>query len=394
MRLGLIVLVAALPATAAAQSGEELERAKASFQAGATAYAAGEYLAAIQALEAAYALSPAPAIAFSLAQAERRQYFVAHERPHLDRAITLYRRYVEQVPSGGRRADALDALAQLEPLAAALATAAPPASAADGTRPARLVITAEAPGARLALDGDAPVPSPLIREVAPGKHRVRASADGFFPEERELTAVAGELIPAVVVLRERLGLVAVTAPADAEVYLDGVFHRHGPLTVELPSGPHRLTVAQRGHRLSTRVLQVERGRAQEVAVTLAPTPQRRLARLLLLGSAIPLAAGVVFGVAAKLEEDRAQDVLARRARDNVSSADLGRYQDAVAARNHLRVASIASLAVTAAGLLTALALHVVDYPDPEAIHAAGPLASSRWHLALGPATGLALGAVF
>src|SRR4051794_3084418 len=95
--------------TPRAQSREDLDRAKASFQAGATAYAAGEYLAAIQALESAYALTPLPAIAFSLAQAERRQYFVAHEPPYLLRALELYRRYLDQVPTGGRRAAALHA---------------------------------------------------------------------------------------------------------------------------------------------------------------------------------------------------------------------------------------------------------------------------------------------
>src|SRR5688572_32382194 len=103
----LLLVISLQPMTAAAQSPRDLERAKASFRAGATAYAAGEYLAAIQALDAAYALTPVPAIAFSLAQAERRQYFVTHERQHLDRAVKLFRRYVEQVPTAGRRADAL-----------------------------------------------------------------------------------------------------------------------------------------------------------------------------------------------------------------------------------------------------------------------------------------------
>jgi tetratricopeptide (TPR) repeat protein len=134
-----------ISATALAQS-DEVERAKASFKAGATAYAAGEYLAAIQALDAAYALTPIPAIAFSLAQAERRQYFVAHEREHLERAVLLFRRYVEQVPTGGRRADALDALSQLEPLAALPPSgpATPTATDVDAIRRTRLMITSEA----------------------------------------------------------------------------------------------------------------------------------------------------------------------------------------------------------------------------------------------------------
>jgi tetratricopeptide (TPR) repeat protein len=87
------------PSQPSVQTNDDLERAKASFKAGAAAYAAGEYPAAIQALDTAYELTPLPAIAFSLGQAERRQYFVAHERQHLERAVALFRRYVADVPS-------------------------------------------------------------------------------------------------------------------------------------------------------------------------------------------------------------------------------------------------------------------------------------------------------
>ena len=90
-----------------AEPASDVERAKESFRAGATAYAAGDYLAAIQALDAAYQLTPLPAIAFSLGQAERRQYFVDHASDHLRRAISLFHRYVELSPTGSRRADAL-----------------------------------------------------------------------------------------------------------------------------------------------------------------------------------------------------------------------------------------------------------------------------------------------
>ena len=184
-----MVLLALSPAVAGAQRAGDLERAKDSFKAGATAYAAGEYLAAIQAFEAAYALTPLPPIAFSLGQAERRQYFASHERPHLDWAIALFRRYIEQVQTGGRRADALDALSQLEPLAAI--KAGDSAAAVEAARPTRLLLTCEAPGAELSLDGGPAAPSPLIREVPPGPHQLAVSAPGFFPVTREVTAVAG-----------------------------------------------------------------------------------------------------------------------------------------------------------------------------------------------------------
>ena len=114
----LLVLSALLALTSQglAQSAPELERAKASFKAGANAYAAGDYLAAIQALEDAYEISPLPAIAFSLAQAERKQYFVDEQRGHLERALQLFRRYLAEETRGARREDARVAITQLEPL--------------------------------------------------------------------------------------------------------------------------------------------------------------------------------------------------------------------------------------------------------------------------------------
>ena len=265
------------------QSPADIERAKASFKAGAMAYAAGEYLAAIQALEAAYALTPRPAIAFSLAQAERRQYFVSREREHLERAISLYRRYLEHVPSGGRRADALDALSQLEPLAAmspdgrtkGATPATPPPPAARRTR---LMITTEAPGARLSLDGGAHGTSPLIREVEPGRHRVDVEAPGFFPESQELVAVAGELIPVTVPLRERPSMLTVWASSDAEIYVDGAFAGRGArVTLSLPSGVHRLAVAKRGYQVASQVVALERGKARSVRVVLERTGARTAA---------------------------------------------------------------------------------------------------------------------
>jgi len=372
---GVLVLVL-LPARAVAQQQDDVERAKASFKAGATAYAAGEYVAAIQALGAAYAITPVPAIAFSLAQAERRQYFTAHEREHLDRAISLFRRYVDQVPSGGRRADALDALAQLEPLAAvqvpAGATRGPGEN--DATRRTRLMVSTEAPNARLSLDGDgaSPAPSPLIREVLPGKHRVEVSAEGFYPEERELTAVLGELIPEVVTLRERPSTVVISAPPSAEIYVDGAFSTRGGdrVTLELPSGPHRLAVAEKGHRVAARLLELERGKSQTVGITLEPTRQRKAAVVLFISGAVALASSAVFGGLTVRAESRAQDFLVKQTQGNVTSADLSGYQEDAAARTRYRLATAISLASAGGFFITGFFLYELDQPSSEQLHRA------------------------
>lgn len=356
--------------TSASAQEDAVERAKASFRAGATAYAAGEYLAAIQALDAAYALTPIPAIAFSLAQAERRQYFVGHEREHLDRAVTLFRRYVEQVPSAGRRADALDALSQLEPLAAAPSSATTPTATSDAVRRTRLMITSEAPGASISIDGGPAAPSPLIREVPPGKHRVETTAEGFYPDQRELTAMAGDLIPEVVALRERAATVTIDAPSGAEIYIDGAFASRGgeQIVLELPSGMHRLAIAESGHKVVFRALELERGKSQNLHVDLEPTRQRKAANVLFITGAGALAAGAVFGALAVHAEDRAQDFLARKEQGNVSGSALDDYGGDLAARERFRIATALSLASAAGLFITGFFLHQIDRPASEDIH--------------------------
>jgi hypothetical protein len=380
----LLMGLALLPAAARAQSPADLERAKESFKAGAVAYGAGDYLAAIQALESAHALTPLPAIAFSLAQAERRQYFVDHEPAHLDRAISLFRRYVQQVPSGGRRGDALDSLAQLEPLAAgrpgsspavAPALAAPPTAEVAPARPTRLMITAEAPAARLSLDGEPAAASPLIRRVQPGQHSVEVTAPGFFPVTRELTAVPGELIPVALTLNERPSGLAIAAPGGTELFLDGVFMGRGgaSLTLLLPSGPHRLTAARNGYRVWSRDLKLERGQTSEVRVQLQPTGQRAAARLLFIGGGVALGAGVVFAALGFRAQQRAQDFLDRQARGNVSSGALDDYGSDVIARDRYRLASAGALASALGLTITALFLHELDHPAQEDLSGARQL---------------------
>jgi hypothetical protein len=368
--LAIVLLFLLAPTAARAQQPSDLERAKDSFKAGATAYAAGEYLAAIQAFESAYALTPLPAIAFSLAQAERRQYFASHERVHLDRAITLFRRYVEQVQSGGRRADALDALSQLEPLATG--KSAEGAAEVEAARPTRLLLTCDAPGAELSLDGGPKVPSPFIREAPPGPHKVAVSAPGFFPAEREVTAVAGELIPVSVTLRERPSLLSVTAPGEAELYIDGTLAGRGGEAVhlELASGVHRMVVAQKGHRLSVQSLELERGQSRSVRVDLQPTPQRRASNRLLVGGAVSLAAGAVLGGLSLHFENGAKDFLKKRTSGNVTAGELHEYEENVVARNRCRTAAAVALGTSAGLFATALILRELDNPEGQELYRA------------------------
>jgi tetratricopeptide (TPR) repeat protein len=366
--LGWLMVFALWPAPAVAQQPADMARAKESFNAGAAAYAMGEYSAAIQALDAAYALTPLPAIAFSLAQAERKQYFVDHDRAHLDRSMALFRRYLDEVPSGGRRSDAVDALAQLEPMAVKLssdATIAPPPK--EPARSTRLIVTSDAPAAMVSVDGRAPTTSPWIGEVEPGQHRVKVTAQGFYDTEQDIVAVEGELMPAAVALREQPSTVAVWSSPEAGLYVDGSFMRQGGegVTLQLPSGAHRLQIAQKGHVVSSHELELERGQSQALHVSLAPTRQRQTAQALLIAGGGSLVAGIVVGALAVRSEGLAQDFLDKRAQGNVSSADLAAYHSDVLARDRYRVAAAICLASSAGLVLTGLFLHELDQPRLE-----------------------------
>jgi tetratricopeptide (TPR) repeat protein len=361
--LGLSLALALFGGTfsALAQQPGDRERAKASFRAGANAYAAGDYLAAIQALEAAYELTPLPAIAFSLAQAERKQYLEKKERQHLQRALELYRRYLEQEPNGARVDDARTSIAELGPqLKSAPVEAAPKLQ----VRPTRLMIVTDTPGARITLDGGAPAGSPLIREVTPGKHRAHIQATGYHEVDREVTAVAGELILTEVRLSERPTSLYVWAPPGADLYVDGVYvGQGGPLvTVPLAIGEHQLTVAKKGQQVVRRNVRLQRGQTHTEVVSLEPTAQRRVSEVLFIGSGAALGASLVLSAFAARSENRAEEYLIDAKRGNVLREQLTAYNASVIERNRYRSAAVIGVAGSLGFLITGLFLHELDRP--------------------------------
>ncbi|MET0794776.1 MAG: PEGA domain-containing protein, partial [Polyangiaceae bacterium] len=317
-----------------------------------------------------------PAIAFSLGQAERRQYFVDHSRSHLERAISLFRRYIDVAPGGSRRADALDALSQLEPLAAAQPR--PTGSAAprpqDAARRTRVLITSDARGARLSLDGAAGVTSPLIREVEPGKHYVTVDAPGFHATQRELTAIAGELVLTQVALRERPSILSIWTSPDSEIYVDGAYTSVGGdgVTLQLPSGKHRIAVAQNGHRVALRELTLERGKAQTIRVPLEQTPQRIVSQALFIGGGAALGASLVFSALTIQAEGRAEEFLGRRGQGNVSGPALYSYNSSIIDRDRYRLGTGVCLTASAGFFITGLFLHELDRPNPQILYRSGP----------------------
>jgi len=359
----LLVALLGIARPASAQNPGDWERAKASFTAGAKAYAAGDYSAAIQALDAAYALTPLPAVAFSLAQAERKQYAVTHEREHLVRAVTLFQRYLEQEPNGARRADARLALTELEPQLGAKGAATEPAK--PQPRPTRVMIVSDAPNARISLDGAPALPSPLIREVPPGRHRAHVTANGYVDADREVTAVSGELIMSEVRLGEKPTLLYVWAPAGAGIYVDGVYLGDGgPLfKAALASGSHQLVVAQDGKYPVRRDIELSHGRSHTEYVTLEPTQQRKYSELLFIASGAALSSGLLLSALAVRTQNRAEDFLYEQRRHTVTSSQLSAYSASLIERDRYRTAAVVGFASSLGFCITALFLRELDRPS-------------------------------
>jgi hypothetical protein len=150
---------------------ENKARAQALLAEGSALFRNGEYAAALEKFEAAYAVFPSPKLWFNIGQANR----------DLDRpvqALQAFERYLAQVPDAppDMAADARASVADLQ------------------KKLGRLRIDCETPGAEISLDGKpigtAPLPDTIW--ATPGRHQVTANRAGLAPAIEGVDVVAGE----------------------------------------------------------------------------------------------------------------------------------------------------------------------------------------------------------
>jgi hypothetical protein len=336
--------VLALGGRGALAQPASVDDARRFFEAGRQAYEAGQYVVAITAFEEAHRLAPRPSIVFALGQALRRQYILDHDSGKLERALLLYRDYVTEVPQGERRDEAVGYLGELEPvwlrLKAELYAARSTQAAAAVPPPAQpkrtqLMISSLTRGARGGIDGATLAEVPVIQDVTPGKHTIRVALAGYFPEEVEGIAVEGHLIVVEVNLRERPALVAVRAPADAEISVDGRVVGKTPLPgpVPLAAGRHVVTIAKRGHYPEITELTLFRGQSHELEGALEATTQRRMSTYVLWSSlGCFLLGGVTLGLSQHADRE-AKGLADKAARENISSTERDDYNRQLARRD-------------------------------------------------------------
>lgn len=367
------VMSAALVSTSAWAQNSSVKEARTYFNAGAQAYEAGQFLAAIQAFERAYELAPRDAIVFTIAQAFRRQYYIDKNPAHLKAAIERYRDYLGRVPEGGRRADAAQGLAELEPIAARLAEAEAEAAGEDGANPTpvaiarqtRVMVTSPTEGATISLDGKPSASLPLIAQVEKGQHKIVLSAPGYFDEQREVQAAEGGIIALDLVLREKPGVLDIQVEPDAEISIDGRLVGVSPLSspLELPAGRHLVAVMKNGREGHSVEVKLERGKRQQLNVELDSTGQRIASNVLFITSATALVTGGVFTALAVRQESKAKDIDAETETGTISRDRLLEYNDTLNRRNDYRTAAVisfgASVALGASGFL----LYSFDRPS-------------------------------
>jgi len=311
------------PASAAARLA-----AQDAFRVGVQAFRANLFAVAAQSFEQAYTSDPRPETAFSIAQANRLQYYLDRLPWRIQRAVQLYQAYLAALPSGPRAGDAGNRLGELEPLLAELRRRGELVPYAPTVR-TQLVVGAEVDHAAVTVDGIAvQLWQPV--DVTAGSHQLVVDARGYQVERRRVVVAAGSFVPVDVPLRAKPGLLSVRSEAGSDLYIDGRASGRLPGRPQrVVPGEHFVSVTRRGRESWSRVVRV--GRDQEVILdaALTPTSQRRIAGWV-LGSAGILAAsaGGAEGWAYLARRDAGQ--LDRARRDlTATPADLVRYNQRV-----------------------------------------------------------------
>lgn len=360
-----------LPAAPSAPSAEDQKRAKAVFDAGGRSFEQGDFAAAIQAFEQAYALSGRPSVIFSLAQAHKKAFVDTGTAYHRDAATSLFRAYLAEVKKGGRRADAIKALESLGVAATPSGPAPGPAPAAVVEKKTQLAIELLTPGATLSLDGGPAMTPQGMIEVAPGRHTIKVSAPGFREKEFVTQALPNQITPETYELEELPAKVALELPSGAMVFLDGR-DMGGSSQLSLPSGSHFISVAQNGYRSLGQPVELAPGEAKQLSFELESTTQRDLSLGLMIGGGVAIAAGGGLVGVALLREGAASDIEATRAERTITAAEIDEYNQAREDRDNFRLAGGIAGGVGAASLLVGAVLFLSDSSAPLAPPQVGP----------------------
>jgi hypothetical protein len=336
------------------------------FKAGEQAYLKTNYRKAIQAFTEANKLAPRPAVLFSMAQAYRQLWALEQKQEDLRQAVDLYRQYVAQVPQGGRRADAAQALLDLGPAAARLA----PDAAGDALAPVEvkietlLSVMCSTPGSMASINGGKPVPTPIMPEVEPGQHKVRLTAPGFVSEERDVVVRKGRVSTVDVTLAEVPAQVTIVAPKSAQLSIDGRSVGSTPLLepLKLSSGKHFMIITKNGYKPFAEEIDLERAKNREIKANLSITGQRVVSYSFLGAGVAGVGVGIAAGLVTGYYADKAEKVDAELDHGSIDVARRIEYNDALEKRDNWARVAGAGFGLGAAFGAASFLLYMFDEP--------------------------------
>ncbi|MEO7093497.1 MAG: PEGA domain-containing protein [Polyangiales bacterium] len=358
------------------------------------AYRAQNFAAAAQSFYQAFQELPLPEIAFSAAQSYRRQFRVDKKREYVERAVEMYRFYLDKVKSGGRVGDAADSLGEMELELAKLGGARKEAPVVELTQ---LGVTVDLVGVSAAtsmkeidetrsaapaipviatLDGKPVEPDKLI-DVEPGDHVFHVEAEGFAPADKKGHAVKGRGDFVEIELQPLPAHVAITTERGARVSVDGRGIGTAPFAaVSLAAGRHVVTIVQRGREPMSREILVGQGETLAIDQPLVPTRQRRAVKWVALGAGVLGVITVTTGIAAVVEDSSAEAKLERLRMGSQEASVLADYRRARDTRDQLVngtwIAGGAALAVGAIAVI----MFYADTPSAEGVRVT-PFASAN-----------------
>jgi len=223
-------------------------------------------------------------------------------------------------------------------------------------------------GARAVIDGAPAIALPARVEVAPGKHTVLITADGYSDERREIDIGAGEPFALDVKLVQKPAQLSVDGGSGVNVYVDGRHSGTTPLVqpVSVPAGRHLLSITERGSLPITSEIDLVPGEAKVLKPDFESSGLRLASYGFLAAGAAGLASGGVLLGFALYEEDVAVGIRESASSANINEEDRLRYSEAIERREEYRAASVATLAGGGALAITGLLMFFLDHPSPEA----------------------------
>lgn len=351
------------------------QEAKDLFHGGAQAYAVGQFDKAVQYLDAAYALSPQPAILFSLSQALRRAYAKDQKPETLARALQGFRQYLKEVPQGPRVKDAAAAVTELELLQQKVGAPSgdPTTTPSDGSaKDAELIVTSGTKGATIDVDGHAqlgddgaPLPEYWSGTLEAGTHTIRVRAEGYFEVVRTMRLTAGRPHALDIVLSPRPARLFVRAPAGTRVQVDGRFAGETPLAaaLEVTAGTHVVSLLKNGYVAQSKELTLTRGATATLDRQLSTSTQRKVSYVFGGAGAASWIASVAFFGAALTREQAASDLDTKRRSTGLTLAEKDDYDNALADRNRYRSAGLIWFGVGTGLLAIGGVLYLFDQPS-------------------------------